>query len=89
MKQEGKPKFKEEKGEQVQPEEGPPPSFAPPPPPAEETAPPPPPPPAGEEAPKVEKEGQPKPKKGNGEAPGTPCPEGMVPLEDGSCVTPQ
>ena len=85
MKKEGKPK--KEKGEQVQPEEGPAPSFAPPPPPAEETGPPPPPPPAGEEAPEVEKEGQPKPKKG--EAPGTPCPEGMVPLEDGSCVTPQ
>ena len=70
--------MKKGNGEEVQPGEALPPVL-----------PPPPPPPAGEEAPKVEKEGKPKPKKGNGEAPGTPCPEDMVPLDDGSCVTPQ
>ena len=89
MKQEGKPKFKEEKGEQVQPEEGPPPSFAPPAPPQEEAAPPPPPPPSGDAPPEANKNGKPKGKKGKGESQGPPCPEGMVPLEDGSCVTPQ
>ena len=83
------PNFKKEKGEQVQPEEGPPPSFAPPPPPAEEAAPPPVPPSAGEAPPEGKKNGKGKHKKGNGQAPGEPCPEGMVPLEDGSCVKPQ
>ena len=79
--------MKKGNGEEVQPGEALPPVLPPPPPQEESAPPPPPPPPAGEEAPEVEKEGQPKPKKG--EAPGTPCPEGMVPLEDGSCVTPQ
>jgi len=84
MKKEGKPKFKKEQGEQVQPEEGPPASFAPPLPPAEEAAPP----PASPEA-KENGKGKPRNKKGNGQAPGEPCPEGMVPLEDGSCAAPQ
>ena len=87
MKKEGKPK--KEKGEQVQPEESPPPSFAPPAPPQEEAAPPPPPPPSGDAPPEANKNGKPKGKKGKGESQGPPCPEGMVPLEDGSCVTPQ
>jgi uncharacterized protein YraI len=76
---------------------------APPPPPAEETAPPPPPPPPAEEAapppappppgdvpPEADqKSGKPKDKKGDGKGQGAPCPEGLLPLEDGSCATPQ
>lgn len=86
MTKEGKPKPKKYKGEPAQPDQGPPPSFAPPPPPKE--AAPPPPPAASDVAPKAKKDGQAggKPKKGKGEAPGQPCPEGMVPLEDGSCA---
>jgi hypothetical protein len=89
IKKEGKPKFKKEKGEKTQPGEGPPPSFAPPPPPPQEEAAPPPPPPTGEAAPKVKKGGESRPKKGKGETPQQPCPEGMTALEDGSCVQTQ
>ena len=98
VKKEGKPKPKKEKPEEMQPGEAaappppPPPSedAAPPAPPQEEAAPPPPPPPSGDASPEAKKKnGKPKGKKGNGEGQGPPCPEGMVPLEDGSCVTPQ
>lgn len=85
-----KPKFKKGNGEQFQPEEGPGQQIMPPPaPPEEGAAPPPPPPPSGDAPPEANKQGKGKHKKGNGEAPSVPCPEGMVPLDDGSCATPQ
>jgi uncharacterized protein YraI len=37
-------------------------------------------------APKAKKDGKGKPGKGRGEQPGESCPEGMMPLPDGSCV---
>lgn len=66
-----------------QQEVAPPPTAAPPPPPQEEPAPPPAPPSASEAPPEVKANGKPKDK---GNAPGEACPEGTVPLEDGSCV---
>ena len=86
-----KDKFKNGNGEQMQPEEGPgqQPMVPPPPPPQEEAAPPPPPPPSGDAPPEANKKnGKGKHKKGNGEEP-APCPEGMVPLDDGTCAVPQ
>ena len=133
-----KPKPKKGNGEEVQPDKAQPqvlPPPPPPPPPQEESAPPPPP-PASDGAPKPNKHGNGKSKKGNGEEPqpgegsgqqmmppsppqqdaeppsgevptkpnrkngkgkpkrdngGAPaaCPEGTVPLEDGSCTVPQ
>jgi uncharacterized protein YraI len=97
VKKEGKPKPKKEKPEEMQPGE----AAAPPPPPPplpedaappaqEEAAPPPPPSPSGDAPPEAKrKNGKPKGKKGKGDGQGPPCPEGMVPLEDGSCATPQ
>jgi hypothetical protein len=77
-----KGKFKNGDGEQMPPGEGPGQQMPPPPaPPQEEAAPPPPP-----EANK--KNGKGKHKKGNSEEP-VPCPEGMVPLDDGTCAAPQ
>jgi uncharacterized protein YraI/ribosomal protein L21 len=89
---EGKPKSKKDKGETAQPSEA-----APPPPPAGEAPPPPPsseeaaPPqqPSGDQTPAPNSEGKPKHKKDRGKPQQEPCPEGMVPLEDGTCVTPQ
>ena len=97
VKKEGKPKPKKEKPEEMQPGESaappppppPPEEAAPPSPPREEAAPPPPPPPSGDAPPEAKKNGKPKGKKGKGDGQGPPCPEGMIPLEDGSCVTPQ
>jgi uncharacterized protein YraI len=97
VKKEGKPKPKKEKPEEMQPGESaapppppPPPEDAAPPAPPQEEAAPPPPPPSGDAPPEAKKKnGKPKGKKGKGEGQGPPCPEGMVPLEDGSCVTPQ
>jgi hypothetical protein len=82
MKMGAKPKFKKDKGEQAQPGE----SVAPPPPPppSEEIAPPPQPP--GDQGPAP---GKRKHNKDNGKPPQEACPEGTVPLEDGSCATPQ
>jgi uncharacterized protein YraI len=97
-KKEGKPKFKKNQGETATPDESLPPAPPPPleqavPPPAQDMAPPPPPeeaappPPfSGDEAPTMKKEGESMSKKGSGEAPKEPCPEGTMPLEDGSCV---
>lgn len=102
-KKEGKPK--KDKSETAAPEENlpppPPPPTPPeeaPPPPPQDMAPPPPsvdaaPPPQspdGDDQPRAKKDG--KPNKGKGKRDGGPpesCPDGMVPLEDGSCVTPQ
>lgn len=86
----GNGKFKKGNGEQSQPDEAPEQQMMPPPaPPQEEAAPPPPPPPSGDAPPGAnQNNGNGKHKKGNGEAP-APCPEGMVPLDDGSCATPQ
>ena len=99
-KKEGKPK--KEKGETAAPEESPPPPPPPPsppveaapqdmaPPPPSEDAAPPPPPSDGDGQPRAKKNG--KPNKGKGKRDGRPpepCPDGTVPLEDGSCVTPQ
>jgi hypothetical protein len=83
----GNGKFKKGNGEQSQPDEAPEQQMMPPPaPPQEEAAPPP---PSGDAPPGAnQKNGNGKPKKGHGEAP-APCPEGMVPLDDGSCATPQ
>ena len=64
--------------------------MPPPPPPQEEAAPPPAPPPPGDVPPEADqKNGKPKDKKGDGKGQGAPCPEGLLPLEDGSCATPQ
>ena len=87
MKKEGKPKFKKEQTEPSQNAQ--PPMAPPPPPPQEDFAPPPAPPPAGEALPEGNAQGKPKGKKGKGEKQGLPCPEGMVPLDDGSCAAPQ
>ncbi|MGH6804118.1 MAG: DUF6600 domain-containing protein [Methyloceanibacter sp.] len=95
VKKEGKPKPKKEKPEEMQPGESaappppPPEDVAPPAPPQEEAAPPPLPPSGDAPAEAKKKNGKPKGKKGKGDGQGPPCPEGMVPLEDGSCVTPQ
>ena len=63
--------------------------MMPPPPPPQEEAAPPPPPPSGDAPPEANKKnGKGKHKKGNGEEP-APCPEGMVPLDDGTCAVPQ
>jgi uncharacterized protein YraI len=70
----------------------PPPSedAAPPPPPRSEDAAPPPQSPDGDDQPRAKKDGKPNKGKGNGDGePPESCPDGMVPLEDGSCVTPQ
>ena len=90
MKKEGKPKFKKEKGEQAKPAE------PLPPPPAEQESLPPPPlrTPRRRNLPAIRtpaptNEGKPKHKKDKGKPQQETCPEGMVPLEDGSCVTPQ
>jgi len=84
MKMEGKPKFKKDKGEQTQPGE----SVLPLPPPAsEETAPAPQ--PSGDQGPAPRIEGKRKHNKDNGKPPQEACPEGTVPLEDGSCAIPQ
>jgi uncharacterized protein YraI len=85
MKREGKPKpkFKQNKGEEAMPE-------APTPPPAsEEAAPPPPPLPSGDAPPAADKNGKPKGKRGQGKGQGAPCPEGLLPQEDGTCAPPQ
>ena len=82
VKKEGKPK--KEKGETPAPEEN-----LPPPPPSEDAAPPPAS-PDGDGQPRAKKNGQ--PNKGKDKRDGGPpesCPDGTVPLEDGSCVTPQ
>jgi hypothetical protein len=73
-KRDGKPKFNKDKGETGE-------SFAPPPSPPEEMAPPPA--PVEGAGPKIKRDG--KPKRGKGAPPAVSCPEGMVPLEDGSC----
>ena len=88
VKKQGKPR----KDREPEPEDSGAPSFAPPPPPAED-APPPPPPPAEDMAPpssppisgddaEKRKDGKPKRKKDRD----APCPDGMVALEDGTCV---
>jgi uncharacterized protein YraI len=82
MKKERKPKFKQDKGEEAMPD-------APPPPPPSEEAVPPPPPPSGETPPEADKNGKPKGKKGQGKGQGAPCPEGLLPQEDGTCAPPQ
>jgi uncharacterized protein YraI len=77
-KKDGKPKFKQDQGEQ--------PEALPPPP--QDAAPPPP--PNGNDQSNGQRQG--KANKGKGKRDGGPqqaCPEGTVPLEDGSCVTPQ
>ena len=87
-KKQGKPR----KDREPEPEDSGAPIFAPPPPPAED-APPPPPPPAEDMAPpssppisgddaQNKKDGKPKRKKDRD----APCPDGMVALEDGTCV---
>ena len=85
-----KGKSKNGDGEQMQPGEDPGQQMMPPPPPPqEEAAPLPPPPPSGDAPPEANKKnGKGKHKKGNGEEP-APCPEGMVPLDDGTCAVPQ
>ena len=83
IKKEGKPKFKKDKGETGEPGES-----APLPPPSSKEATPPQQPP-GDQAPAPENEPKRKHKKDNGKPPQQACPEGTVPLEDGSCVTPQ
>jgi hypothetical protein len=85
LKKNGKPKGKKDRVEEPMPEMAPP----PPPPPSGEAGPPPP--PDEGVAPKAKGEGKPNRKvkgkgKGNGEQPTEPCPEGTVPLEDGSCA---
>ncbi len=86
MKREGKPKFEKNQGETAVPEAGPP----PPPPPSEDAGAPP---QDGYGPPKAKKAGKPNGGNGNGKGkdqpPAEPCPEGMVALEDGSCVPTQ
>jgi hypothetical protein len=87
-------KFKKEEGEPSQNAQTP---VMPPPAPPEETGPPParpqegaaPPPPSDEVHPEANKDGKPKGKKGQGKGQGAPCPEGLLPQEDGSCAPPQ
>lgn len=82
------PKFKKGNGGEAEPGEGQEQQMMrPPAPPQEEAVPPPPPPSAGEAPPGASKNGKWKSRKGNGEGQGQPCPEGLVPLEDGSCVS--
>ena len=81
MKRDGTPKFKKDKGEKAVPEA---------PPSSEDAGAPPPQSPDGDDQPRAKKDG--KPNKGKGKRDGgapESCPDGMVPLEDGSCVTPQ
>jgi uncharacterized protein YraI len=87
LKKEGKQKPKKKEREDSPPENGPPPSFEPPPSSGDQGGAPETPPPGNKAAKK--KDGNGKPKKGKGEAPGMACPEGMVPAEDGSCVPTQ
>ena len=83
-----KDKFKNDNGEEMHPGEGPGQQMMPPPPPQEEVAPPPQP-PSGDAPPEAnQKNGKGKNKKGNGEKPAR-CPEGMVPLDDGTCAGPR
>ena len=85
---EGNGKHKKGHGEQFQPEEGPEQQMMPPPAPPQEEATPPP--PSGDAPPEANKKnGKGKHKKGDGEEQNALCPEGLVPLEDGTCVTPQ
>jgi hypothetical protein len=83
-----KGKFKNGNGEEMQPGEGPGQQMMPPPPPQEEVAPPPQPPSNNVPPEANQKNGKGKHKKGNSEEP-APCPEGMVPLDDGTCAVPQ
>jgi hypothetical protein len=86
-KRDKKGKFKNGNGEEMQPGEGPGQQMMPPPPPQEEVAPPPQPPLNNVPSEANQKNGKGK-HKGNREEP-APCPEGMVPLDDGSCAVPQ
>jgi uncharacterized protein YraI len=86
---EGKGRSRRGNGEQMQPDEGPSQQMMPPSPPQEDAAPPQPPSDTGDAPPEANKRnGKGQHKKGNGQGP-QPCPEGMVPLEDGSCAAPQ
>jgi uncharacterized protein YraI len=79
----GKPKLKQDQGEEPMPE-------ALPPPPPEDAAPPPR--PNVEDQPNGQRQGKANKRKEKDKENGGPqqsCPEGTVPLEDGSCVTPQ
>ena len=85
MKRDGKPKFKKDQGEQAMPD------ALPPPPPSEDAGAPPPQSEGGKQ-PSATQDAKPNKGKGKGKRDGGPpeaCPEGTVPLEDGSCVTPQ
>jgi len=80
MKIEGKPKFKKHGGESAQPGE-----LVTPPRSSEETAPP----PSGDQSPAPGNGNERKHKKDDGKPPQEACPEGTVPIGDGSCATPQ
>jgi hypothetical protein len=83
-KKDGKPKFKQDQGEEPIPE-----AMPPPPPPGGAA---PPPPPNVEDQPNGQRQGKANKRKGKDKEDGGPqqsCPEGTVPLEDGSCETPQ
>ena len=78
----GKDKFNQGHGEEMQPGQQ---MLPPPPPPQDEMAPPPP--PSGDAPPDANnRDGKGKHRKDNGK---TPCPEGAVQLDDGSCVVPR